>query len=100
MQRIIALHPYCVSSRFSRDSSTLVANQSLIQYPTVTDEYFQTWKLKLITAKMVSEIFHVNNKEAKRELKVKYNDETHPKYLGVTLVWSLTHHRLLESFRK
>jgi len=31
-------------------------------------EYLQTWKLKLSTTKMVSTVFHLNNKEAKREL--------------------------------
>jgi len=31
-------------------------------------EYFQTWKLKLSTTKMVSAAFHLNNKEAKRDL--------------------------------
>ena len=40
-------------------------------------EYLQTWKLKLSTAKTVSAAFHLN-KEAKRELKVKYNNETCP----------------------
>jgi len=28
-------------------------------------EYLQTWKLKLSTTKMVSAVFHLNNKEAK-----------------------------------
>ena len=41
-------------------------------------EYLQTWKLMLSTAKTVSAAFHLNNKEAKRELKVKYNNETLP----------------------
>ena len=53
-------------------------------------EYPQTWKLNLDTAKMVSAVFHLNNKKAKRELKVNFNNETlpfcsEPKYLGVTL---------------
>jgi len=39
-------------------------------------EYLQTWKLKLSTTKTVSAAFHLNNKEAKRELKVKCNNET------------------------
>jgi len=48
---------------------------------------------------------HLNNKEAKRELKVKYNNETlpfcsEPKYLGATLDRSLTYRRHLESLRK
>jgi len=41
-------------------------------------EYLQTWKLMLSTTKTVSAAFHLNNKEAKRELKVKYNNETLP----------------------
>jgi len=36
-------------------------------------EYLQTWKLKLSTTKTVSAVFHLNNKEAKRELKVNFN---------------------------
>ena len=63
-------------------------------------EYLQTWKLKLSTTKTVSAAFHLKNKEAKRKLKVKYNNETlklkvkynnetlpfcsEPKYLRVT----------------
>jgi len=41
-------------------------------------EYLQTWKLKLSTIKMVSTAFHLNNKETKRELKVKYNNASRP----------------------
>ena len=49
--------------------------------------------------------FHLKNKEAKRELKVKCNNETLPfcsdsKHLGVTLDRSLTYRRHLESLRK
>jgi len=68
-------------------------------------EYLQTWKLKLSTTKTVSAVFHLNNKDAKRELKVSFNNETlpffsEPKYLGVTLDRSLTYRRHLESLRK
>jgi len=68
-------------------------------------EYLQTWKLKLSTTKTVSAAFHLNNKEAKRELKIKYNNETlpfysEPKYLGVTLDRSLTYRQHLKSLRK
>jgi len=41
-------------------------------------EYLQSWKLKLNTAKAVLAVFHLNNKEAKRELKVNHNNETLP----------------------
>ena len=59
-------------------------------------EYLQTWKLKLSTTKTVSAVFHLNNKEAKRELKLNFNNETlpfcsEPKYLGITLDRSLTY---------
>jgi len=68
-------------------------------------EYLQTWKLKLSTTKMVSAVFHLNNEEAKRELKVRYNNETlpfcsEPKYLGVTLDRSLTYRRHLSHFAR
>ena len=68
-------------------------------------EYLQTWKLKLSTTKTVSTAFHLNNKEAKRELKVNFNNEllsfcSEPKNLRVTLDRSLTYRRHLESLRK
>ena len=40
-------------------------------------DYLQTWKLKLSITKTVSVVFHLN-KEAKRELKVYFNNETLP----------------------
>jgi len=63
-------------------------------------EYLQTWKLKLSTIKTVSAAFHLNNKEAKRELKVNLNNKTLPfcsetKYLGVRLYRPLTSPRHL-----
>jgi len=59
----------------------------LTKHMATVSEYLQTWKLKLSTTKTVSAAFHLNNKEAKRELKVKYNNKTlpfcsEPKYLG------------------
>jgi len=59
-------------------------------------EYFQIWKLKLSTTRTVSAAFHRNKMEAKRQLKVKYNNEilhfcSEPKHHGVTLVRSLTY---------
>jgi len=68
-------------------------------------EYLQTWKLKLSTTKMVSGAFHLNNKDAKREMKVNYNNETlpfcsEPKYFGVTSDRSLTYRQHLESLRQ
>jgi len=67
-------------------------------------EYLQTWKLKLSTTKMVSAVFHLNNKEAEPELKVNFNKKTlsysEHKYIGVTLDRSLTYRRHLKSLRK
>jgi len=68
-------------------------------------ECLHTWKLKLSTMKTVSAVFHLTNKEAKRELKVNFNNKTlpfcsEPKYLGVTLDRSLTYRRHLESVGK
>jgi len=72
---------------------------------TTVGEYIQTWKLKLSTTKTESAAFHLNNKEAKRELKVNFNNKIlpfspEPKYLGVTLDRSLTYRRHIESLRK
>jgi len=62
-------------------------------------------KLKLSTTKTMSAAFHLNSKEAKRELKANFNNETlpfcsEPQHLGVTLNRSLTYRRHLESLRK
>jgi len=53
----------------------------------------------------MSAVFHLNNKEAKCELKVNYNNATlpfcsEPKYLAVTLDMSLTYCQHLKSLRK
>jgi len=63
-------------------------------------DYLQTWKLKLSITKTVSVVFHLN-KEAKRELKVNFNNETLPfcserKYLGIPLDRSFSCRRHLE----
>jgi len=68
-------------------------------------EYLQTRKLKLSTAKTLSTVFHLNNKETKRELNLNFNNEAlplcpEPKYLGVTLDRSPTYRRHLEPLRK
>jgi len=58
-------------------------------------ECLQTRKLNLSATKTVWAV-HLNNNEAERELKVKYNKEalpfcSEPKYLGVTLDRSFTY---------
>ena len=67
--------------------------------------YLQTWRLKLSHTKTVTAAFHLNNREAKRELKV-YNNSRHvpfcptPTYLGVKLDRSLTFRHHLVALRK
>ena len=76
----------------SQDMSTLSA-------------YLQTWRLKLSHTKTVTTAFHLNNREAKHELKV-YNNGgllpfcPTPTYLGVKLDRSLTFRHHLVSLRK
>ena len=72
------------------DGDWQAVKEVLTKDMTTLREYLQTWKLKLSNTKTVSTAFHHNNKEAKPELKVKYNYETlpffsQPKYLEVTL---------------
>jgi len=67
------------------------------------DEFLQTWKITLSTT--LSAVFHLNSKEAKRELKVNFNNAALPfcselKYLVVTLDMPLTYRWHLESLRK
>ena len=77
----------------SQDMSTLSA-------------YLQTWRLKLSHTKTVTAAFHLNNQEAKHELKVYNNGRLllfcpTPTYLGVKLDRSLTfRHHLVALHRK
>ena len=75
----------------SQDMSTLSA-------------YLQTWRLKLSHTKTVTTAFHLNNREAKRELKVYNNGGLLPFcptaiYLGVKLDRSLTFRHHLVALR-
>jgi len=70
---------------------------------TAVCEYLQTWTFNLSTTKKVSAVFHLNNKEAKRELKVNYNDETcpcAPRPNTSSDVGQDAHHRHFESLCK
>ena len=76
----------------SQDMSTLSA-------------YLQTWRLKLSHTKTVTAAFHLNNREAKRELKVYNNNRLlpfhpTPTYLGVKLDRSLTFRHHLVALHK
>ena len=76
----------------SQDMSTLSA-------------YLQTWRLKLSHTKTVTAVFHLNNREAKRQLMVYNNGRLLPfcptsTYLGVKLDRSLTFRHHLVALRK
>ena len=67
--------------------------------------YLQTWRLKLSHTKTVTAAFHLNNREAKRELKVYNNDRLLPfcpipTYLGIKLDRLLTFRHHLVALRK
>ena len=63
----------------------------------------QTWRLKLSHTKTMTAAFHLNNREAKRDLKVYNNGRLFcptPTYLGVKLDRSLTFRHHLVALRK
>ena len=78
---------------------------TLSQFMSTLSAYHQTWRLKLSYTKTVTATFHLNNREAKRELKV-YNNGKRlpfcptPTYLGVKLDRSLTFRHHLVALRK
>ena len=72
---------------------------------TTLSAYLQTWRLKLSHTKTVTTVFYLNNREAKRELKIFNNGKLlpycpTPTYLGVKLDRSLTFRHHLEALRK
>ena len=77
---------------------------TLSQNMSTLSAYLQTWRLKLSYTKTVTAAFHLNNREAKRELKV-YNSGRllpfcpTPTYLGVKLDRSLTFRHDLVALR-
>ena len=86
------LHWKDLEGTLSQDISTLSA-------------YLQTWRLKLSHTKTVTAAFHLNNREAKCELKIYINDRLlpfcpNPTYLGVKLNRSLTFRHHLVALRK
>ena len=78
---------------------------TLSQYMTTLSAYLQTWRLKLSNMKTVTAAFHLNNREAKRELNVYNNGNLLPpcpvsKHLGVKLDRLLTLRYHLKALRK
>ena len=79
--------------------------ETLSQDISTLSAYLQTWRLKLSHTKTVTAAFHLNNREAKRELKVYNNSRLlpfcpTPAYLGVKLDRSLTFRHHLVALRK
>ena len=78
---------------------------TLSQDMSTLSTYLQTWRLKLSHTKTVTTAFHLNNREAKRELTVYNNGRLLPfcptlTYLGVKLDRSLTFRHHLVVLRK
>ena len=72
---------------------------------TTLSAYLQTWRLKLNHAKTVTAAFHLHNRGAKREQKVKNNEKIlplcpMPTYLDVKLDRALTYRHHFEALRK
>ena len=79
--------------------------RTLSEDVTTLSAYLLTGRLKLSHAKTVMEAFHLRNREAKREVKLKNNGKILPfcpvpTYLGVKLDRALTHRHHLEVLRK
>ena len=79
--------------------------KTLSQDMATLQTYLQKWGLKLSETKTMSSVFHLTNREAKRELSVELNGKPLPfsdtaKYLVIILDRSLTYRRHLESLRK
>ena len=80
----------------------MILEGTLSQDVSTLSAYLQTWRLNLSHTKTVMAAFHLNNREAKRELKVYNNGRLLPfcptlTYLGVKLDRLLTfgHHTIL-----
>ena len=66
--------------------------------------YSDKWRLKLRTAKTTTTAFHLNNREANRQLKIFVRRsllpyQSHPTYLGVKLNRQLTYRHRSEGLR-
>ena len=78
---------------------------TLSQDMTTLSDYLQTWRLKFSNTKTVTAVFHLNNRETKRELNAYNNGNLLPPYpvstyLGVKLDRSLFFRHHLKALRK
>ena len=84
--------PSMISRKFAYadDLALLHSSGNWKDWEGILSAYLQTWRLKLSHTKTVTAAFHLNNREAKREIKVYNNDRLlpfcpTPTYLGVKL---------------
>ena len=61
---------------------------------TTLSKYIQTWRLKFSHSKTLTTVFHVSNREAKRELKVYYNNKRFS-FCSVSIYLGVKLHKLL-----
>ena len=78
-----------------RDPSWKKMEEGLNKDMTILVDYLRKWRLQLSIGKTVSAAYHLNNREAKRELDVFVDNKSlvfqqAPKYLGVRLDRMLT----------
>ena len=106
--------PFMISSKFAYADDLALLHFSgnwkdlegiLSQDMSTLSAYLQTWRLKLSYTKTVTAVFHLNNRETKRVLKVYNNGRLlpfcpTPTYLGVKLDRSLTFRHHLVALRK
>ena len=106
--------PFMISRKFAYADDLALLHSSgnwkdlegtLSQDMSTLSAYLQTWRLKLSHTKTVTTAFHLNNREAKRELKFYNNGRLllfcpTPTYLGVKLDRSLTFCHHLVALRK
>ena len=88
--------------KVNRDWNTI--GETLSQDMSILSTWLKQWRLKLSEAKTVSATFHLNNREAKRELNVNINGrrltcQRTPTYLGVKLDRTLTYRDHLTALR-
>ena len=106
--------PFVISRKFAYADDLALLHSSgnwkdlegtLSQEMSTLSAYLQTWRLKLSHTKTVTAAFHLNNREANRELKIYNNSRLLPfcpipTYLGVKLDRSLTYRHHLVRLRK
>ena len=74
-----------------------VLKRTLSEDMTTLSAYLQTWRLKLSHARTMTAAFHLNNRQAKRELKVKNNGKILPFLPSAEQSWCETGQNAHES---